>query len=272
MNLFVRRRSSRFSRALTLACLLAAGGIDAQRSLALPVDLATAQAAATDMIPVFYAGPWQYCTNFTYYDLDGCTTAYAIVFRRSLTGATQAASLEQMVETGAKEMEDLEARYKLVAVSTNVAGEQKRRELSSIEEQIIRIQMQEAGNNSFAAFFTNADDDLPVVRKCHLGLPASFVKQKRAKEWLANVHPDGRYRLGRFLYVGPFDEAYELVPAQPGGNEAPAVLDMRTHTIETAQRLREKHQELEVQRKTNDDAKVVDENRKVWQRYRRGRR
>jgi hypothetical protein len=236
-------------------------------SAGVPVDPAVARIAAADMLPVFYGGPWAYYTNVTYYDLDGRVNAYGFVFRRSDTNAVQSADVERMISSGRKELRELESQYARREAATDAAEQKKSAELNDIEAKIIQAQMKMCGEGIFATLITNTDDAQPVVRNCYLGLPAALVKKQEACEWLDVAQPGGRYRLDRFLCVGPFDDAYELVPAKPGDMLPPSVLDMRTHRVEALKDLREKRRELEQERQGDSDARALEQNREVWRRY-----
>jgi hypothetical protein len=86
------------------------------------------------------------------------------------------------------------------------------------------------GAAPFATVVTHADDTAPAILKCHLGLPALLAKKREAEALAARLHPHTRWRVGRCLYLSPFDETCEAVPETGGLETSPVVIDLRTAT------------------------------------------
>lgn len=251
----------------TLVVSLLIGGTCPQAS-ASPVRPELAQAAATEKVHIILKGSWQYHTNLVYYGLDGNISAYAMVFKRADRGG-QETDIPSVINSGRAKLVALEKELAQKSAEAALSAVQKNDQIVALRASIAKAIAAMRGDDVFATVITSADDGLPVVRKCHPGLPAVLVQEEDARELLkAKSRPD--LAVGRYLYLGPFDDTYEVVGVSQatGGAGVPAsdgmVLDLRTRSLETVENLKRKEQA----RGTRGDLQLQERSRSEWDKHR----
>ena len=258
----------------------------ASRAYADTVPIDVAKVAAANMLPKFYKGDWHYFAHFVYYDLEDKPEAYAIVFLKPELQPITLEEVEATMTAAKKHISSLVSSIDQISNMSGKSGRQKNLEISAIRKQINSTRANDIlGIHSFATVVTGAKDIMPVVLKCHKGLPNVFIKKAEAIELAKKAYPNRQWEVGRFFYLGAFDEAFEVRLSSPsdmvvheGQTVGSIVVDTNTRHIKTMSQLRDKKEEIELKRRVVEKGKdsLYDEaeawekkNKKKWDNYRR---
>jgi hypothetical protein len=222
----------------------------------IPVEVA--KAAAANMLPKFYKGDWQYFEHFVYYDLEDQPKAYAIVFLKSGVKPTTLEEVEARIAASKKQVSSLAASIAHISNISGKSGKQKNMAIAAIQKQINNKRSNDIlGLNSFATVVTGAMDSMPVVLKCHKGLPSLFVTKTNALELAKRAYPNKQLQVDRFLSLGTFDEAIKIRLSSPtdriiheSQSVQSIVVDTNTSHIKTMSQLRDKKHKIELNKRT----------------------
>jgi hypothetical protein len=240
------------------------------------IEIEMAIGAASKYLPTFYKkSDWTYYTHFTYYDLDNNPIAYAIVFRKL---DSEVKSIEKMRETMEKnylEIKSLNERIEVLHDNSQISGKEKNQSIMELHKKINRLKDSIRGVDRLATVITGALNTLPVVLKCHKGMPETFYKELDAREKLSKELPGLRFNISNVFYLGLFDIFYELTVT--GGSltagsmtsisEEGMLFHLRTGKLVSLHEIRTKLEEQKSEKKS--DSKRIQKNKERWERHKK---
>jgi len=242
----------------------------------------TARSAATEMVPIFYKGEWQYFTHFVYYDLEGKPSAYAFVFSRKDTILKSLSELKNSILIARNTISSVTNLIEKTYKRRDISGRDKSRAISTLQEQIRNIRMDSGGQKNYVTMITGSRDISPVILKCQKGLPEVFVEEADAYEAIKKKLSIENLRIGRIFHLGPFDIAYEvLIKKDPNDeyiliNESEEDVDdnvlmfnLRTNTLVSVGELKIIAERRKAQFKAELEKDRINFNKKLWEKYKK---
>lgn len=178
----------------------------------LIVDFNVAFIAATDYLPCYYPGDWEYFDHFICYDINGVPATYSIIFRDPNALITDMNELNISMGNLRQRYKDIETRIseKLVALPQQDANNDET--IKSLRREKNKLIRSQYFTGAFATVMTSASQTEPVVLRCYRGLPEFLVKQRELQKELDANTP--KLKLGRLIFLNPVDIRYEAVPPQ----------------------------------------------------------
>jgi hypothetical protein len=236
------------------------------------IDIEMAITAASKYLPTFYKNDdWTYYTHFTYYDLDNEPIAYAIVFRKMDSEVESIEEMRGTMEKNYLEIKSLNERIEVIRNNSQISGKEKNRSIMELYKKINRIKDSIRGVDRLATVLTGALNTLPVVLKCHKGMPETFFKELDAREKLSKELPGLRFDISNVFYLGLFDIFYELTVT--GGSltsgsitslsEEGLLFHLRTGKLVSLHEIRTKFEEKK------SDPKSIQKNKERWERHKK---
>jgi len=174
----------------------------------VPAD--SAVRAATDQLPGFYPGAWQYVTHYTLVDLDDRPAAYAVLFSRAGAPPPTLAQIDASITSGQKRLRELRASMEEAG---GAPGSGRGARLEVLRGEFVSARHALYGKGDYATVYTGARDSMPVIRKCHDGLPDFLVEVETAQDHLRRDSQTSSYVVARPLFLSPFAVTYEVAPA-----------------------------------------------------------
>jgi hypothetical protein len=275
------RALSRF-HAIDLALVILLWGVLLPcRLLAQPdvVPLDAARLAATERLPSFYPGNWTYYDDVVLFDLAGSPAAYAIIFSKQAATPPTPDHLRLELEARASEVARLQADILDATRQRVTAPERATAHLASLRARLESEEVARAGYDTFVTVITGARESQPLVLRAHMGLPEAVYKRYDAQRLAARARSGGTWRVVRPLYLGMFDEAFEVAMegsvAAQGATDIPSgqrvVVELGTSTVATvadvAQRKNAAVSSAMTPPATAEEAKQRDANVARWRAY-----
>jgi hypothetical protein len=291
--------------AFTMILLSVSLGTEAATSVANLQDLDTkdvqtievevARFVAQSALPLFYKGNWQYFDHLVYYDLEGKPVTFAIVFQQqpedtnvvlesTIPPPIDTDQLENMEET-IKEMRELSSalsnQITRTQVSNDLTNEEKVSLTNELVEERCKVQRLIWGLGDFVTVITGARYDMPLVIKCHEGLPLAFVMKSDAEALMRGQSPPGSWQAQRLVYIDRFNEAVEVVEDTSPGipmlsvSDEDWVVNLRTRKAERRSALRQRLEasrqgRLQKSRLTNSNTDAARlKNQQTWDIWKR---
>jgi hypothetical protein len=231
------------------------------------IDIEVAITAASKYLPTFYKDDWTYYTHFTYYDLDNQPVAYAIVFRKMDSEVESIEEMRRTMEKNYFEIKSCNERIEVIRNNSQISGKEKNRSIMELYKKINRIKDSIRGVDRLATVLTGALDTLPVVLKCHKGMPETFFKELDAREKMAKEYPGLQFNISNVFYLGLFDIFYEI--SITGGSLAAGsftegmLFHLRTGKLVSPHEIRTKFEEKK------SDSESIQKNKERWERHKK---
>jgi hypothetical protein len=207
------KRAFLYSAVITLVFVVPIWAADSiSPTLQIPepniIDPNVAILAATDYLPSFYPGAWEYFNHITCYNLNGVPAAYAVIFRDPNSTIKTWDDLTAWLQKASDELGELDKQTKIIEASQETP-ENKEKLLKERNAEKTRALRQSYRSMDFATVMTGATETSPVLIRCYKGLPAFLVKKPVLEAELTANYSD--LQLGRLLYFDPLDIRYEAV-------------------------------------------------------------
>ena len=266
-----------FATALTLILLftsLGAGAISSSAYLqpqnGRMIDIRVAGFVAQSVLPIFYEGNWKYFDHLVYHDLDGKPVTFAFVFQRppedpsafresaeiQTFAAGQLETLEESMRIMREMIADLSEQIAWIEAYNGLANAEKTPLIQELTEEKNKAQEALYGIGEFATVVTGARVDMPLILKCHEGLPPAFVKERDALALAYNKDASVDWHIGQLIYLDRFTEAVELVQGLTDGrgpvSSEAVVVNLRTRTIAPRSDLRRQFNQAQGDKKLNN--------------------
>lgn len=174
----------------------------------------TAILAASEYLPCYYPGSWEYFEYEVAYDLDGNPAAYIIIFRDPNAVIKTVDELRISVNDQHQEIKNIELQVEQLKQLKNLDETSKQNIESPLRKSINAHKRAAYHTDSFATVITGALDDSPIVYRCYRGLPGNFVREEKTKEWLQKNYPDKKLHIQRLIFLSPVDIRYEVTPSE----------------------------------------------------------
>jgi hypothetical protein len=265
------------ARVLVLALLgLLSPLISAAQPATVPIEAATL--AAAEKLPTFYPGRWDYYSSVVLFDLAGRPAAYAIIFSSDKQTPPALAKLEALTEARSKDIAELFSSIRGLSARGEPENRTALAELGALDTRLRKATVARSESEMFATVVTGAQDSSPIVLKVHRGLPTSFSRKYDAEDLCRRARPNQTWRVVRPLYLGTFDDAFEVAPAgsDPANIDRTAdpllraVVDLRTDSFNTVGELATKRAagaQAPSPETTAEQAARQEENARRWAVY-----
>ena len=242
------------------------------------IDINVAQLVAKEYLPKYYPGDWDYFSHLTYYDLDGTPAVYAFIFKKPDSDIKNLQQLEKAMSSARFDRDNLKKNM--------AAAEQAQDESAANKSSVLKAKLRALNGriyqwNSFATVITGAKETSELVIRCYTGLPKAYVKKADLKSKLETEYSDKNLKLGRTIYLDPYDIRYEVKPAT-GLSEPSYLMDLKSMTLKEKTKTTEKIKKAaearkgKISRMPKEKAKQHEEglkkrkeiNKLKWQKYR----
>ena len=238
--------------------------------IAIPPEAAIS--AATSQLPLFYPGDWRYVHHYLLNDIHDQPAAFAVVFVSGAHPEVEAsqAALEARVVAHQGRLRSLHDAMVRLRDAGSQPGADRDTQFAALRARLDAEREVLSGRDSFVTVYTGARSSLPVVRKCHAGLPGFLIGSEQARVHLNDRYPS--HLILHPLFIDPFSITYEAV--SEGGQLAPIVLDLESGRVAPKEELAASRTTYERQRLSGrtDAAAREDEasrsrNNRAWRRY-----
>ncbi len=243
------------------------------------IDTETAIQAASDYLPQFYTGEWEYYTHFTYYDLDNKPAAYDIVFRKKDSKVENIEELRKMMEKKYREMENTLSRIQTIRDDPTLSGKEKNVSITTHSAKISNLKNSIQGIGNFTSILTGAVDTSSVILKCRKGLPETFFREIEVEKEIEKNFPSVQARIEKVVYLGLFDIFYKIgalgdfsnVASNTSVNGGQQLFHLRTGQLFSLAELEKKVVEKKLsllQAQNQDRISAINKNKAKWAYYR----
>lgn len=235
------------------------------------IDIEVAISAASKYLPQFYKGNWTYYTHFTYYDLDNKPRAYAIVFNRMESETESLEETKEMMERKYLEIKGYNDRINSIRNNPQLSGKEKNRLITELYRKTNSIKDSIRGIERLATVLTGAVDTLPVVLKCHKGMPEAFFKELDVRDKLSEEFPGKQFNISNVFYLGLFDVFYNLSATHSIG-EKELLFHLRTGKLVSLGEIRAKYEERKLLSKQKSDSSRIQKNKERWGQFKQSKK
>lgn len=266
---------------LLLLPLLSTGNLQSQGvSNENFIDIEVAINAASRYLPQFYNGEWSYYNHFVYHDLENRPIAYAIVFKKMNSEVEHLEKMKKTMEMNYLEIKNNNERIDAIRNNPQLSGKEKNRSMMELYRKISKIKDSIRGVDRFATVLSGAVDTLPVVLKCHKGMPETFFKELDAREKLSKEFPGKQFNITNVFYLGLFDIFYEISTTDessstgsfPSIGEEELLFHLRTGELVSLRDIRTKFEERKLLKKQKSDPSRIKKNKERWGYYRQSKK
>jgi hypothetical protein len=196
-----------------------------QLSQAVPFELA--KFAAEHCAKQFY-GKMTFYSSTTYYDVNGLPSVYCIILVDPNIGKSEPNDVDSQIKHNHMQIKEIKAAINTVETE-NISGKKKAEKIAELHEQLREVRKKMTGAENFATFYCGATEDhVPVIRS-HRGLPDHMTTLPDFEQEISSKSELSGMKLGKVLYLGVFDIAYELIPAPENGKseQSPEISEKR---------------------------------------------
>jgi hypothetical protein len=178
--------------------------------------------AASEYLPCYYPGNWEFFDYEVCYDLDGMPAAYVIIFRDPNALISDPNQLMDSLREKQAALKNLKDQEKEIKRMIGFSKEEKDRSEQNLRKQLNVQKRRLYHTDDFATVITGATEDSAIVYRCYVGIPGYMAKKEQLQLWLGEKHPEKAMQMDRLILLSPVDIEYEILP--PGqAQKAPKI-------------------------------------------------
>lgn len=207
------------------------------------ININVAQFVAEKYLHKYYPEEWVYFDTLTLYNLDSQPVAYALIFHKPDSEITTLQKLEDNILAINSELASITKQISQIELLEDISDDEKKNKTLLLKTQLKDKKKLLYRWESFATVLTGATKTSSLVIDHYRGLPPMFVAKDDLQKSLKSNYLDKNLKLGRMLFLSPFDIRYEVTSNNITTQliaENSYVMDIKTKSLEKISFLKEK--------------------------------